>query len=386
MTDIELKSEAGVDYSGLRDLLKSQSWQEADVLTLSLMKTILPFDQTQNNVGDMSKFPCADLQTINQLWVTFSQGHFGFSVQKEIWENLGENLDAEDLPLDKNEFFNNDFASQVGWKVGNVHPSLPELTFSLDAPKGELPASWVNSDSVVAANSNIYKAWKRLQTCPPVNNDPPPAQPDPSTSPPSVSPKRLDQGTTELRLQLEKELNYRKRHFSQNRSTYLYLSISSIVFTCLATIFGIIGNIDSGRDNVEDAVANNGGTPTILGLRRTDYWKFLTPICSTIAATLQGALLGFPVQQRAKLHRSLEAEADSLKSELELQRLLDIDTQYLKDTSKKLTDIKKRGSDEDAGTNQQVATLTQEQINSMLTLMATTKAELSKLKEEKEEG
>lgn len=170
MTTIELKSEVGADYSELRDLLKNQQWAQADQATLFIMKAILPFDDgggfiDENFVGDMSQFPCTDLKTIDQLWVTFSRGHFGFSVQKEIWEQLGENLDAEALPFDKENFFNNVFAIQVGWKVEDFHPSPLDLNFSLNAPRGELPAMWVNSDSVVSANSNIYKAWKRLQTC-----------------------------------------------------------------------------------------------------------------------------------------------------------------------------------------------------------------------------
>ncbi|MER3590207.1 MAG: hypothetical protein C4322_22685, partial [Mastigocladus sp. ERB_26_1] len=30
------------------------------------------------------EFPCQDLHTIDTLWVKYSQGHFGLSVQKQI--------------------------------------------------------------------------------------------------------------------------------------------------------------------------------------------------------------------------------------------------------------------------------------------------------------
>ncbi|MBV9389188.1 MAG: GUN4 domain-containing protein, partial [Chroococcidiopsidaceae cyanobacterium CP_BM_ER_R8_30] len=31
-------------------------------------------------------FPCQELCTIDQLWVNYRKGHFGFSVQRQIWE------------------------------------------------------------------------------------------------------------------------------------------------------------------------------------------------------------------------------------------------------------------------------------------------------------
>lgn len=37
---------------------------------------------------DINKFPCTDLLTIDNLWVKYSKGHFGFSVQKFIWQNV----------------------------------------------------------------------------------------------------------------------------------------------------------------------------------------------------------------------------------------------------------------------------------------------------------
>jgi len=38
---------------------------------------------------DIDNFPCEDLRTIDQLWVKYSNGRFGFSVQKRIYQSLG---------------------------------------------------------------------------------------------------------------------------------------------------------------------------------------------------------------------------------------------------------------------------------------------------------
>ena len=35
------------------------------------------------------RFPCEDLRTIDQLWVKYSNRHFGFCVQKHIYQSLG---------------------------------------------------------------------------------------------------------------------------------------------------------------------------------------------------------------------------------------------------------------------------------------------------------
>ena len=41
--------------------------------------------------GDIDKFPCQDLHTIDQLWVKLSGRKFGFSIQAEIWDKLEGN-------------------------------------------------------------------------------------------------------------------------------------------------------------------------------------------------------------------------------------------------------------------------------------------------------
>ena len=76
MSEINLKSDTGADYSKLRDFLKNQQWLEADQETLFIMQKILPFTDEggfvdENFVGDMSQFPCMDLQAIDQLWVKY---------------------------------------------------------------------------------------------------------------------------------------------------------------------------------------------------------------------------------------------------------------------------------------------------------------------------
>ena len=127
----DLSSDKGVDYTRLRDLLKAGNWKEADKETLAVMlKTADRVKEGRLSSDFIEKFPCTDLRTIDQLWVKYSNGCFGFSVQKRIWESVGKDYGK--------------FGDRVGWRKGMFFNKewlyYKELTFSLQAPQGHLPA------------------------------------------------------------------------------------------------------------------------------------------------------------------------------------------------------------------------------------------------------
>jgi hypothetical protein len=102
-TDNDLLSEKGVDYTRLRDLLKASEWQEADKETLVVMvKAASKGKEDWLDTNSIENFPCTDLRTIDQLWVKYSNGRFGFSVQKRIWESVGKDYEK--------------FGDRVGWR------------------------------------------------------------------------------------------------------------------------------------------------------------------------------------------------------------------------------------------------------------------------------
>jgi hypothetical protein len=86
-------------------------------------------------VEDIEEFPCSDLRTINQLWVKFSNGLFGFSVQKQIYVETGNPLDSQ---YHKGSWEN--FCDRVAWMINNSYVSHPEdVNFDASTPKGHLP-------------------------------------------------------------------------------------------------------------------------------------------------------------------------------------------------------------------------------------------------------
>ncbi|MFM7788573.1 MAG: GUN4 domain-containing protein, partial [Microcystis panniformis] len=126
--EIELKSEKGIDYRKLRDLLKQQQWEKADEETRVVMLQVA--NRTKEEwlrVEDIDNFPCEDLRTIDQLWVKYSGGRFGFSVQEKIYRELGGTQQYDKRVWDA-------FGDRVGWRVNDSWIYYRDVTFDLKAP------------------------------------------------------------------------------------------------------------------------------------------------------------------------------------------------------------------------------------------------------------
>ncbi len=129
----DLSSAVGIDYSRLRDLLAADKWQEADGETEAVMLQILRRESKEGlSKQEMEKFPCTDIRTMDSLWVKYSNGRFGFSVQKQIWHSVGGKGDYATYCR---------FVERVGWRVSGDWLSCFDLNFTLDAPPGHLPVA-----------------------------------------------------------------------------------------------------------------------------------------------------------------------------------------------------------------------------------------------------
>ncbi len=131
---VKLISAKGVDYRQLDRLLASGKWKEADEETTNKMLDVAGRTKDGWLRGeDIDRFPCEDLRTIDQLWVKYSNGRFGFSVQKRIYESLGGSREYDRKIWEK-------FGDRVGWRVNSskwLHYN--DLKFNTKAPIGHLP-------------------------------------------------------------------------------------------------------------------------------------------------------------------------------------------------------------------------------------------------------
>jgi hypothetical protein len=147
VSDVKLCSDRGVDYTTLQDLLAHHQWKAASRETTRVI--LMAARHTSNSeltASDVEKLPCVDLQTIDQLWVASSDGHFGFSVQYQIWESLGKGTDWDSYSR---------LGEVLGWRTGGSWISFFKLTYNLQAPQGHLPF----------AHKWFFSVMNRIEAC-----------------------------------------------------------------------------------------------------------------------------------------------------------------------------------------------------------------------------
>ena len=108
--EFKLPPSKAFDYQSLEALLSKGKWKEANQETTKAI--LLAAGREQEGwfrSEDIDNFPCEDLRTIDQLWRNYSNGKFGFSVQKKIYESLGGTKEF------KRDVWNS-FGERVGWK------------------------------------------------------------------------------------------------------------------------------------------------------------------------------------------------------------------------------------------------------------------------------
>ncbi|MBW4462827.1 MAG: GUN4 domain-containing protein [Nodosilinea sp. WJT8-NPBG4] len=128
---LETPTEQGVDYGALQELLVQQEFEEADRLTLAKLCELAGPTAVKRKwvyFTEVEQFPVVDLLTIDRLWLIYSEGKFGFSVQRRLWLSLGQNWDK--------------FWPRIAWKDDNIWTRYPGgFIWDLSAPDGHLPLS-----------------------------------------------------------------------------------------------------------------------------------------------------------------------------------------------------------------------------------------------------
>lgn len=134
-TPVELISLLGVDYRNLRDLLAERKWREADQETASIMLKVSGSQKSWLTFDDIRTFPCQDLFIIDRLWLKYSNGRFGFSMQKSISQIVSQ-VDYQNLCF---------LGDRVGWRIQGSWLDYEELQFRTTAPVGHLPVKSIGN-------------------------------------------------------------------------------------------------------------------------------------------------------------------------------------------------------------------------------------------------
>ncbi|MBT9315202.1 GUN4 domain-containing protein [Leptothoe spongobia] len=126
-------------YGQLEQYMVEGNWKAADQYTYRLMIQVLGKSYGQGfTAKELLTFPCQDLLRIDGLWVKYSDGKFGFSVQKEIWVQCGGKLDGK-WTSEAYESYKK-FRIAVGWYQDDKFIGYENLEFnSTDSPLAHLP-------------------------------------------------------------------------------------------------------------------------------------------------------------------------------------------------------------------------------------------------------
>jgi hypothetical protein len=149
---VPMPAAAEVDYAPIQDRLVAQDFQEADRLTLVKMCELAGPTAVKRKwvyFTEVEMFPSLDLQTLDQLWQIYSEGKFGFSVQRRLWLGLGQNWDK--------------LWPRLAWKDDNIWTRYPGgFVWDLSAPDGHLPLSNQLRGVRMMASLLSHPAWDEM--------------------------------------------------------------------------------------------------------------------------------------------------------------------------------------------------------------------------------
>ena len=146
-------------YAKLETLLKAQDFRAADLETDKVMLAVANREREGwLRKKDAEKFPCKELRSIDQLWLEYSRGKFGISVQQQIYQSLGGTKEY-------NQDVWRSMGDRVGWRRGGYWLAYSDLNFSQTAPSGHLPlrsCKWLWEKSSRFKNK-VY-GWRSMFT------------------------------------------------------------------------------------------------------------------------------------------------------------------------------------------------------------------------------
>lgn len=129
---IKVVSARGVDYTFLEYLLSQKHWEYADEETAKRLREAAGKNRNLHR-SDFDYLPCEDLGIINNLWMKYSDGRFGLTVQKQIYLETGNKLGQYHIKAFEH------FGDEVGWRQNKQWLSYNNLSNTSFVPRGHFP-------------------------------------------------------------------------------------------------------------------------------------------------------------------------------------------------------------------------------------------------------
>jgi len=154
-----MESAVGFDFVPLLTALQAGEFREADQLTRDGLITIAGEAAVKRGYvyfAEVPKLPVEDMATIERLWQRYSDGKFGYAVQRAAYVSKKVDSNLEKL------------FERIGWKnkEGSLLRWLPEakgdeFIYDLDkAPKGHLPLTSTLRGQQLLQGLLTHQAWE----------------------------------------------------------------------------------------------------------------------------------------------------------------------------------------------------------------------------------
>ena len=149
-----VRNKVSPNYAKLVNYLANGEWQKADRETANIMLKIVHGEgEGDLDTWSVEIFPVQELFNIDQLWLVYSGGSFGFSIQASIWENIRGNQNTRFQRL----------TQTLGWR--NHETTMLQLD---NIPTGNFPYVWqfnsLQKNRVIAALLEKFIASKLEKT------------------------------------------------------------------------------------------------------------------------------------------------------------------------------------------------------------------------------
>lgn len=150
-----LKSSMGIDYVPLATMLAAGDFKSADQFTRDNLLRLAGADQQQRQFvfwTEVKSISSVDLATMERLWLVFSAGKFGYSVQKRVWEQEEGNFPR--------------FTRRIGWTISETHHNVGAYANPITSgsdEKSSPPPSSALAKKKVFADGYLHAGEERLR-------------------------------------------------------------------------------------------------------------------------------------------------------------------------------------------------------------------------------
>ena len=122
-------SEVDFDYAPLQRFLLNENYEDADRFTSSKLRELAGEKAVKRGYvyfSEVESIPGKDLSTLDNLWIVYSRGKFGFTVQAKILDSVGGRYEK--------------LWPRIGWKKDGIWTRYPKaFNWSIEAPSGHMP-------------------------------------------------------------------------------------------------------------------------------------------------------------------------------------------------------------------------------------------------------